>query len=164
MPKKVYVDGQGVVTAADLNALETLRFDVFDEATTKPSARAAIGAVTADHPHPAAVPSVNGFGGSAGFLSATNAEKLQQITSYPQQSTQLITDNHVIRIIAPTGEIYGATIADLKAIFGSGGGTTPPPITDINAGGAENNTTEIIDCGGSTTTVVTTFDAGQVIP
>lgn len=158
MAKKVFVPGQTSITATDMNRLETLRADVFDEATTKEGARIAIGASPIVHAHSVATPSTNGFGGSQGFISAPDMEKLRTISTYPATTSSSASGSFVIPMIADNGSIIFMTVAALQSVFGSGGGPPPTPVGEVNGGESETTSFAVEANGGESDTAVFTIE------
>lgn len=162
MTKRIFVPFGDPVTAEDLNKWESLRADIFGEPATKDDARAAISAAAAVHGHDHASPSVGGIGGSPGFISAVDLERLRRFSSYPIGGTSPSpSGTYAVPMISETGSVVFVTISDLQTVFGSGGGGVVP--TDADGGESETTTfASELDGGESETTIFSTeLDGGE---
>lgn len=161
MAKKIFVPNQGTINADDLNRWENLRVDIFDEATTKDGARAAIAAAPTVHAHSQAAPSVGGIGGQAGFIPPPDLERLRMMSAYPSATTASADGLFAMPMITPGGDIVFMTITQLQEIFGGEGGGGPTQ-TAFDGGESETASYEAeIDGGESeTTSFSTALDGG----
>lgn len=162
MAKKVFVASETVITADDMNRLEALRADIFNEPADKDSARAAIGAAPTSHGHSAATPSIGGLGGSDGFISAADLERLRKFASYPFGTTPSPSGTFAVPMINDSGSIVFVTISDLQNIFGSGGGGGETPPSEVDGGESETATFSVDFYGGEseTTSFATDLNGG----
>ncbi len=164
MAKKAFVNDQTVVTAADLNGWEVIRADLFDEKTSKAEALAALGGVGPVHPHSVAIPSVNGFGGNDGFISANDLAALRGVTAPPTSITTTIPDHYLTTFMSPSGQVVGITFSNLVSalsdLIGGGGGPPTEP-TLLDGGESESSPAAFIN-GGELEDVITTYlDGGE---
>ncbi len=162
MPKTTFVDGATVISQEIAQGWENVRWDLFDGATTKDAARSALGAVSADHAHAAAVQSNNGVGGSAGFIGAQDLERLRRTSSYPTSLSSSIPSNYTLAFIGPSGDVVNITFEALTAILGGGGGGGGGIGSGLLTGGeAEDTVSQVITGGEAEDTVGSVVAGGE---